>query len=171
VKYSLSNEELKRISQITIQKSKTADSRQADHVITKEELEASTQQHISDVQQGILYICGKLMAASKFHDHTKLEFMDQFYEQFHKAQETGTWDESDDGWFKKYHLLERHHLTDRAPEDVNLIDVMEMMVDCVMAGMARTGTYKEGGEPSPELLLKAYRNTAKQLVDNIKVQE
>lgn len=39
----------------------------------------------------------------------------------------------------KKQFKERRHLNDKVPEDVNLIDVLEMICDRVCAGMARTG--------------------------------
>ncbi|MCP4264007.1 MAG: hypothetical protein GY777_00255 [Candidatus Brocadiaceae bacterium] len=38
--------------------------------------------------------------------------------------------------------MNRHHLLedDGVPENVNLVDVLDMIVDCVMAGMGRTGS-------------------------------
>ena len=43
------------------------------------------------------------------------------------------------------------------------------ITDGVMAGMARSGEYRIE-EPSAELLLKAYRNTAKLLLNNVNVK-
>ena len=53
---------------------------------------------------------------------------------------------------------------------MNLIDVLEMLCDCVMAGLARTGHYQEE-EPDAEMLAKAYKNTVKLLIDNTEVTE
>ncbi len=51
-----------------------------------------------------------------------------------------------------------------------MIDVIEFMVDTVMAGMARSGKYFMPIIPE-RILLKAFQNTVKMLIDNIKVIE
>ena len=45
-------------------------------------------------------------------------------------------------WWDNHRKINRHHLLqdDGVPADVNLVDVLDMIVDCVMAGMARTGS-------------------------------
>ena len=56
------------------------------------------------------------------------------------------------------------------PEDVNLIDVLEMIVDCVMAGMGRTGTVYPL-EIKSEVLMSAFVNTVELLKNEVKVEE
>ena len=64
-------------------------------------------------------------------------------------------------WYQLHITQERHHLNGKAPNDVNLIDVLEMVTDCVMAGLARNGKVtKEYFELDSELLQKAVFNTA-----------
>lgn len=64
------------------------------------------------------------------HDHDKLtginEFHSDFITNFEKTE-----------WYENHKKVNRHHLLtqDGVPQDVNLIDVLEMIVDCVMAGM------------------------------------
>lgn len=43
-------------------------------------------------------------------------------------------------WYQK-HLTERHHLNDKCPEDVNLIDILEMVIDCSVAGVGKKWEY------------------------------
>ncbi len=66
--------------------------------------------------------------------------------------------------------MERHHLDDRVPDDVNLLDVIEMVVDCVVAGMARTGEVYPI-ELSNDILQKALNNTKELLIKHTKVQD
>ena len=151
---------------IRIPKSAAADTRTADHEVTKEELHASSWQHIHDVQDALTFICNELQTRGIRHDITKITHLDEFYEQFHRAQQTGEWGK---GWFDQIHVVqERHHLKDHCPEDVNLFDVLEMLCDCVMAGLARSGKYREE-EPSPDILVKAYKNTVKMLLNATEV--
>ena len=75
------------------------------------------------------------------------------------------------GWYRKIHIVkERHHLKNRCPDDVDLFDVLEQIADGVMAGMARSGKYRQ--EPiSNGLLETAYHNTVKKLLDAIDLRD
>ena len=154
---------------ITIQKSPSADTRSADHVISKQELLDSSRMHIADVRRALTWCIGRLMVAALNHDRTKIDKnFDGFYEQFHRAQQTGEWGK---GWFDEVHIVEeRHHLNDRCPEDVDLFDVLEMLCDNVMAGLARSGKYRDEGIDG-DMLVRAYRNTARKLLENVEVRE
>lgn len=65
-------------------------------------------------------------------------------------------------WYQEHVKQERHHLNDRCPADVNLIDVIEMICDCVTAGLARSGSVRDILIPD-DILTKAVRNTQKML--------
>lgn len=153
---------------IRIRRSPTADTRTADHVVSKEELEESTAMHISDVAKAMRWFADRLEEAGEKHDWTKVVYLDQFYEQFHKAQVYGVWGT---GWYDRIHVaVERHHLDDRCPDDVDLIDVLEQIADNVMAGLARSGHYREG-KVDLEMLGRAYRNTVAKLLEHVEVKE
>ena len=51
------------------------------------------------------------------------------------------------------------------PDDANLIDVLEMIVDCTLAGLTRSGTVRPV-EIDSEILKKAVDNTV-QLIKNM----
>ena len=158
---------VKNAQKIIIHPSPTADTRSADHPATIEELKKSTEQHIDDVRRGMDFVAKLCRDAGKDHDWTKLRYMPSFFEQFSTAQETGVWG---NGWYDKIHTIqERHHLNDRVPKDVNLIDVLEHIVDCVMGGKGRAGVFK------PDLLgagilERAYMNTQKLISDTVVVE-
>lgn len=152
---------------IQIEKSLTADSRTAPEGTTKDQLFKSSVQHIGDVQKGLAFFADMLRYAGYRHDHTKLEYIDEFYEDFSKGLQGEDFKKAP--WFQ-IHLTERHHLTDRCPDDVNLIDVLERVADICMAGMGRSGKVFDD-ELDPEILEKAYKNTIKLLIDNIEVAE
>ena len=57
---------------------------------------------------------------------------------------------------------------DGIPADVNLIDVLDFIADCVMAGMARSGSVYPLQLP-PELLARAFQNTVDLLKSQIVV--
>ena len=150
-----------------IKKSKTADSRFCYHANVKfKDIIKSTKSHISDVKKGLLFACKILKKKSNTHDFTKLKYRDLFYKEFNEGFKKGT------EWWKLHKKTERHHLKDieDIPPDVNLFDIIEMIIDGIMAGMARTGTYRD--EPIPEGLLElAYENTIKLYLNNTEVIE
>ena len=153
-------------SSIQIKKSPSADSRTAQGDISKEELINSTLMHIGDVQKVLSFLANKLIEAGTVHDHTKISGIDDFYDDYKNAPPGDKFKAGK--WFTEQHLTERHHLPDRCPEDVNLIDVMERVADSVAAGMARSGSVYD--DPiDPEILQKAYKNTFKLLIDNVEI--
>ena len=92
---------------ITIHRSPSADTRSADHVITKEELEKSTAMHVSDVAKAMHWFADRLEEAGERHDWTKEEYIEEFYKQFHHEQETGQgdWGVNPEGWYRKIHIV------------------------------------------------------------------
>ena len=155
---------------IEIQKSETADSRTAIGNPTKEELLNSSLQHIGDVQKGLDFFRCMLCNAGKRHDFTKVDEagIDAFYEAFAGKMID---DEFKAGpWFQRHIKEERHHMKDYMHPDINLIDVIERVVDIVMAGMGRSGVVYEDMLDA-EMLQTAYANTIELLKNNVKVVE
>lgn len=150
---------------ITIKPSQTADTRTCDFAnTTKETLLASSRQHISDVVKALAFFSGKLTEAAGEHDYDKLTTIDWFHADFITGfKQTGWWD--------NHRRIHRHHIdkADGVPEDVNLIDVIEHISDCVMAGMARSGSVYEL-KLSDELLQRAFKNTADLLKSQIHIE-
>lgn len=147
---------------IIIKKSPTADSRCCDAKnVSKEALIESTRYHTRDVFRAMDFFCKLVENAGFEHDRHKFETMDAF----HKAFTGGFIDET---WWNE-HKKERHHLPENL-DDVNLIDILEHISDCVTAGMARTGKVRPL-TISNEMLQKAFRNTVNLLMNNIKVEE
>jgi len=150
---------------IQIKTSKTADTRSCDFTkVTKEQLKESSIQHIGDVAEGLLFFTDMLFSAQVFHDKDKITNLKQFHKDFIGGFKNTT-------WWDNHRKITRHHLqqADGVPEDVNLIDVLEMIVDCVMAGMARNlaGFYPPTIEP--DVLMKAFNNTVELLKKNVEV--
>lgn len=139
---------------IEIKTSPTADTRTCDFAnVNKETLLNSSIQHMNDVHRGLAFFASELLVCAGRHDYDKLSDIDGFHRDFLTGfKQTEWWD--------KHRQLNRHHLniSDGVRDDVNLIDVLDFIVDCVMAGMARSGSvYKL--ELSSELLEKAFQNT------------
>lgn len=149
---------------IQIKKSKTADTRTCDFANTsKETLLASSLQHIGDIVKALAFFSGKLDEAAGCHDYDKLSMIDWFHRDFVTGfKETGWWD--------NHRKIHRHHLDkpDGIPADVNLLDLLEHVADCVMAGMARSGSVYELKLPD-ELLQRAFKNTVDLLKANVEV--
>jgi hypothetical protein len=143
---------------------KNADSRTAE-TLTEEALCVATQQHVIDVFKGLKFFADLIDRAAGIHDRHKLYCI----KNFHSALISGNIKESE--WYKDHIRMERHHLNhpDGVPDDVNLIDVLEHLVDCVMAGLTRSGEITDI-ELSNEILQKAHRNTVKLLMKNVDVK-
>jgi len=152
---------------IKIKKSENADSRTAKGKVDKEALLKASVQHIGDVQKAMGWFAAKIIEAGVSHDHTKISGIDDFYSSFSKGL-TGDAFKAEK-WYQS-HLGERHHLNDRCPDDVTLIDVIERIADITTAGMGRSGSVYDNGLP-PEILQKAYANTINMLKAEIVVEE
>lgn len=151
---------------IEIGKSSTADTRTCDYAnVSKQTLLESSVQHIGDVRDALAFFVAEILAASKRHDFDKLTDIDGFHADFVTGFKQA-------GWWTRHRQLNRHHLTmpDGVRDDVNLIDVLDFIADCVMAGMARSGSVYPL-HLSPELLEKAFQNTITLLQSQIVVRE
>lgn len=150
---------------LEIKKSGTADTRTCDFgKVTKEQLKVSSYQHIRDVEKGINFFIGMLIAAAKQHDFDKIGDIDGFHRDFLTGFKSTT-------WWDEHRKINRHHLLqeDGVPKDVTLIDVLEMIVDCVMAGMGRSGDVYPLNI-SEKVLMDAFNNTANLLKNKIVVE-
>lgn len=151
---------------IQISKSQTADTRTCDFAnVSRETLLASSRQHISDVVQALAFFQTCLTRAAGEHDYDKLTTIDYFHADFVTGfKQTGWWD--------NHRHIHRHHLDkhDGVPAQVNLLDVLEHIADCVMAGMARSGSVYEL-KLSDELLQQAFKNTVELLKSQVIVME
>jgi hypothetical protein len=151
-----------RKMKIRIRKSPTADTRTCDFSkVSKETLLASSHQHIQDVGVAMGYFAIMLCNQAENHDHDKISDIEGFHRDFLTGFKETT-------WWDNHRKVNRHHLleADGVPEDVNLIDVLDMIADCVMAGMARSGSvYPINIEP--DVLMRAFQNTVELLKRNI----
>jgi hypothetical protein len=150
---------------IQIKQSQTADTRTCDFAnVSKETLRASSVQHIGDVQVALGVFAQLIHRAAAVHDVDKITDIDGFHADFITGfKQTGWWD--------RHRTLNRHHLgqPDGIPADVNLIDVLDFIADCVMAGMARSGSVYPLQLPEG-LLDTAFQNTVALLTKAVVVQ-
>lgn len=151
---------------IKIEKSQTADTRTCDFAkVTRLQLLRSSLQHMNDVKLGMKFFKDLITEADERHDHDKLTDIKHFHADFITGfKETGWWD--------NHRKVNRHHLLqdDGIPEDVNLIDVLDMIVDCVMAGMGRAGCVYPL-DIKPDVLRQAFDNTVELLKKQIVVED
>lgn len=149
---------------IRIKPSPTADTRTCDFANTpKSVLLESSAQHIRDVGAALAFFGQLVTQQAVMHDTDKLADIDGFHADFLTGfKQTGWWD--------RHRKLNRHHLQqeDGIPADVNLIDVLDFIADCVMAGMARSGSVYPL-HLSPELLERAFQNTVELLKAHVVV--
>lgn len=153
------------MQEIIIKQSKNADTRSAEGVPTKDQLYMDTLSHITDVNDVGFFLAEKFKEQVLHHDHTKLDYLDEFYEDFKSGKQGAEFKKLP--WWQK-HMTERHHLNDSVPEDVNLLDVLEMVVDCTVAGLARSGEVYPITVPQ-EVLELAIDNTKNLIINNVKV--
>jgi hypothetical protein len=162
-KYLMENEEVDK--EIFIKKSETADTRTCDYEnVSVNTLLQSSKSHIGDVKKGINWIIDKLQKAGDNHDHTKIEHIDMFHKDFIGGFKT-------QDWYNLHKKEERHHIAvpEGRRDDIDLIDVIEYMVDGIMAGLARAGEYRKEDIPK-DLLNKAFNNTVDKMLKVIKVE-
>lgn len=139
---------------IEIRPSPTADTRTCDFAnVTKATLLDSSLAHILDVRRALRFFSTELSRAAAAHDTDKIDDIDGFHRDFLTGFKVTE-------WWDRHRQLNRHHLNmaDGVRDDVNLIDVLDFIADCVMAGMARSGEVYPL-QLAPELLEKAFQNT------------
>ncbi len=132
--------------------------------MTKEQVRESSEQHRDDVMKGLVFFMGLIGKAGERHDCDKLSDLDGFHRDF----QTGF---KQTAWWDNHRKSARHHLLseDGIPDDVNLVDVLDMITDCVMAGMGRSRSVYPL-EIAPETLMKSFQNTVELLKAEIVVE-
>jgi hypothetical protein len=167
--YMLDYNDLKEYEPIYVKNSNNNDTRTCDHMPSRKELLYLSSQHIQDVMNGINFLCKLLLVKGAKHDYTKITLAKEQWEDFKTVYDSNNEiNFCDLNWCKTHYLLERHHLNDYVPIDVNLLDVIEMVVDCTMAGLGRSET----GEIYPvkisdEILQMAVKNTVELVKDQV----
>lgn len=150
---------------IKIKKNPNGDTRTAPKDISFKQFQEANDMHKNDVRRVMARLATKLEIRGTFHDYTKKSHERLFYDNFLETMNEGK-DFVSNEWYQLHIANERHHLLSRCPEDVNLIDVIEMIVDCVCAGKARSGEVRPI-EINDEILKKAITNTVKMLDEMI----
>lgn len=154
---------------IEIKKNPNGDTRTAPKNVTFEQFQEANDMHIEDVRAVMWELSKMVDRAGENHDCTKKSQERMFYNNFLSTINNGT-DFVNDEWYQLHIRAERHHLLSHCPDDVNLIDVLEMISDCVCAGMARSGEIRDL-EIDSDVLNRAVKNTAELIESMIEVKE
>jgi hypothetical protein len=152
---------------IIIKKNPNGDSRTAQKEVSFEDFQKANDMHRSDVKAVMNNLALLIRVRGFIHDYTKKSNEKLFYDNFISAKNNGT-DFAEDEWYQLHVNTERHHLLTKCPEDVNLIDVLEMLADWTCAGLSRSGKVSDL-KINPDILEKAVQNTVKLIADKIDV--
>ena len=157
---------------IKIKRNTLGDTRTAEKVPTFTEFLNSNKSHVDDVSHMMNSIAEKIIVAGAYHDYTKINDPERslFYRELCATIEGKTNSFVDGKWYPMHCKTERHHLNEYCPNDVNLIDVLEMICDCVCAGMARSGSVYPIEIPS-EILQRAVSNTVEMCMNAVEVEK
>ena len=153
---------------IIIKRNPNGDTRTAKDT-SYERFSVANAQHIEDVSALMKSIAKEIEERGYRHDFTKITEEYQFYSDFVDTIKRGA-DFISGKWYQNHIKEERHHLLSNCPKDVNLIDVIEMVCDCVAAGLARSGEVRKV-EISNNILQNAVNNTINMLKNRVKIAE
>ena len=155
---------------IDITANNLGDTRTANRKPNFNEFQKANNNHISDVQYVMYEIAKLINSAGSHHDNTKKLYEPEFYADFCKVLDGSTEKFTDMEWYQNHINEERHHINNRCPDDVDLIDIIEHIVDCCCAGKTRSG-YISPVVIDPEILQKAVENTVKLIDNNTRIVE
>lgn len=164
------------MKKIMITPNTNGDSRVATHVPTYSEFRAANRSHCEEVSNMMHSFANEIILQGQKHDWTKESepYCSMFYRDLCNTIE-GKMEFLDGKWSKLHYTeLERHHLHRYVPEDVNLIDVIEMLCDCVCSGAARSGGDLDSiydVSVSEDVLIKAVENTVNLLKKAVDIQK
>ena len=158
-------------NKIIIKNTQNADSRTANHELSKDTLLESTKTHKNDVKRIMTFMSDVIRETGEKHDWTKIKYFDEFADEVLKPHTDAEFKQAH--WYQNHITEERHHLNANCPVDVNLFDVLEMIVDCTVAGKGRAGKMTPAylKLKDPFILERAYWNTVKILDDLIEVNK
>lgn len=158
------------MEKVKIKQNKLGDTRTATKIPTFSEFVNSNNLHRRDVKELMDAIIIDIGKRGRNHDITKIEepYKSLFYRELCAKIEGKIDDFTKGEWYPMHCKTERHHLNEYCPCDVNLIDVIEMICDCVCAGLARSGNVYPI-EISPEILQNAIQNTVQMCIDAVEV--
>lgn len=136
----------------------------------KDDLFMDVLYHRDDVKDVMYMIASHLEDVGDYHDHTKLEYFDDFAKDTLERLETPDFKQRN--WYNIHTTNERHHINANVPEKVNFFDLLEMQVDCIIAGLTRSGYVNRKFLEIPDDVLKeAYWNTIDLITEYVVVDD
>ena len=150
-------------TKIKLTKNSHGDSRTAPKDTTFEDFHQANLDHVNDVKNVMNALVTLLALQADKHDWTKFAYEREFWEDFWSDDFIHQW------WYQMHVQDERHHPTSYCHDDINLLDILEMIVDCVCAGKTRAGEVRPL-EINDEILKKAFANTVKLIDDMTEVK-
>lgn len=152
------------MSKVYIKHNPNGDTRTAPKDITFEQFQEANDSHRDDVSNVMERLATILYNRGCMHDWTKKTYEKLFYDNFLSTMNHGT-NFVEDEWYQLHIKYEKHHPFSKCHDDIDLLDIIETIVDCVCAGKARSGEVRPL-EFNQEILEKAVKNTVA-LVDNL----
>lgn len=126
--------------------------------------------HMDDVEECMKNIASYIEDIGEWHDWSKIHYFDDFKRDCLERLDIPNFKER--GWYNIHTCKERHHINARVPSDVNFFDIIEMFVDCIIAGKTRSGEVNDSFLVLPQSVInEAYWNTIKLLKEKIILEE
>ena len=157
------------MKKIKIKHNPNGDSRTVTEPATFSDFHKANIDHIKDVRAVMKVLVNILKAKGNCHDWTKIWYEAEFYENYLDAI-LNKKDFVSNTWYQKHIAYEKHHPFSYCHDDINLLDIIETIVDCICAGKARSGKIRPL-EFDEEILKKAVANTVKLIDEMTEVEE
>lgn len=152
---------------IILADSSNGDSRTCKEDVTLDDVYEAVVIHRNDVVNALNWFAEDLICRGEDHDYDKVDDFDTYGVMVVKGIKDEEFLASE--WWHKHITEQRHHITNYCPVDVNLLDVLEMIADRVVAEKGRTGTINTTYlDIDTDILLRAYWNTVRLLDDSTK---
>ncbi len=152
---------------IVLKDSSNGDSRTCKDDVTLEDVYDAVLIHRSDVEHALKWFVEDLICRSEDHDYDKVSDIDTYGNMVVNGVKDDEFLASE--WWHKHITEQRHHVTNYCPIDVNLLDILEMIADRVVAEKGRTGSINtEYLKIDSDILIRAYWNTVRLLDEHTK---
>ena len=155
---------------VIIKRNPYGDTRTAPDDYSHDKFRDANREHADTVKRLMSRISSELYDRADAHDFTKFFREEEFWRDFVKAKTDPEFKFTDGEWYKMHVNAERHHLHDSVPIDVDILDIIEMLCDCIAAGYARSGNVYDIDIPIT-VLAEAINNTITKIENMCVIQE
>lgn len=151
-------------------KVKPATNLETDGYSDEDDLYIEMLRHADEVEKMMSNIGAYMEEIGEWHDWTKFKYFDEFKNDCLERLSTPEFKKRE--WYNIHTIKERHHVNANCPADVNLFDILEMIVDCGVAGKSRSGEVNfKFLELNEGILENAYWNTVQLICDKIVIDD